>query len=213
MAIPLSYNFRNLLVRKTTTIMTALGIALTVAVMLGIFGMLAGLRSSFQATGHPLHLVVSRRGSTAELSSAVSRENFQVLRGKEGIQRENGEPMISHELVTVVSLPLKDGSGESNINVRGLSQIGVRMRSEAVKLAAGRWFAPGQRELTVGQGVARTNNAGLGSQIQIGRTYWLVVGVFDGGRTAFNGEIWGDGNQLGSDAGRTAALSSALLRA
>ena len=32
MAIPLSYNQRNLLVRRTTTIMTALGVALTVAV-------------------------------------------------------------------------------------------------------------------------------------------------------------------------------------
>ena len=33
MALPISYNFRNLVVRKTTTIMTALGIALTVAVL------------------------------------------------------------------------------------------------------------------------------------------------------------------------------------
>ena len=106
MAVPLSYNFRNLLVRRTTTLMTALGIALTVAVMLGILGMLAGLESSFQATGHPLQIMVLRRGSTAEMMSAVTRENFQVLRAKEGIQTENGEPMISHELVTVVSLPL-----------------------------------------------------------------------------------------------------------
>ncbi len=41
MAIPLSYNFRNLRVRKTTTVMTALGIALTVAVLLGILAMVA----------------------------------------------------------------------------------------------------------------------------------------------------------------------------
>ena len=33
MAIPLSYNLRNLKVRFTTTVMTALGIALTVAVL------------------------------------------------------------------------------------------------------------------------------------------------------------------------------------
>ncbi len=36
MRVPLSYNFRNLAVRKTTTVMTALGISLTVAVLLGI---------------------------------------------------------------------------------------------------------------------------------------------------------------------------------
>ena len=39
MAIPLSYNLRNLVVRKTTTIMTAAGIAMTVAVLLAVLGL------------------------------------------------------------------------------------------------------------------------------------------------------------------------------
>ena len=42
MAIPLYYNLRNLRFRKTTTLMTALGIALTVAVLLGIMAMVVG---------------------------------------------------------------------------------------------------------------------------------------------------------------------------
>ena len=213
MALPLSYNFRNLLVRKTTTLMTALGIGLTVAVMLGILGLLSGLERSFQATGHPRHLLVLRKGSTAELNSAVSREQFQVLRAKEGIEVENGEPLISHELVTVVSLGLQGQAGETNVTVRGLGSMGVRLRAETVRLIEGRWFAPGQRELTVGRGVVATNGVAVGRQVQIGRAYWTVVGVFDGGQTAFHGEIWGDGNQLGADAGRTATLSSVLLRA
>jgi len=212
-ALPLTYNLRNLLVRKTTTLMTALGIALTVAVLLAIQGMLAGLEASFQATGHPLHLLVLRKGSNAELNSVVTREQFQVLRGKEGIRTENGEQMISHEVVTVAALPLR-GQGESNVTVRGLSLMGVRMRAEAVKLAEGRWFQPGQRELAVGLGVTRANrDAGLGQYIQIGSTQWTVVGIFDGGQTAYQGEIWGDANQLGADADRAQALSSVLIRA
>ncbi len=213
MALPLTYNLRSLLVRKTTTLMTALGIALTVAVLLAIQGMLAGLEASFQATGHPLHLLVLRKGSNAELNSVVTREQFQVLRGKEGIRTENGEQMISHEVVTVAALPLR-GQGESNVTVRGLSLMGVRMRAEAVKLAEGRWFQPGQRELAVGLGVTRANrDAGLGQYIQIGSTQWTVVGIFDGGQTAYQGEIWGDANQLGADADRAQALSSVLIRA
>ena len=47
MAIPLSYNFRNLVVRKTTTVMTAAGIAMTVAVLLAVLGLVAGLQSAF----------------------------------------------------------------------------------------------------------------------------------------------------------------------
>ena len=42
MDIPISYNLRNLVARRTTTIMTALGIALTVAVLLSIFALVEG---------------------------------------------------------------------------------------------------------------------------------------------------------------------------
>ncbi len=73
MAIPLSYNLRNLVVRKTTTIVTALGIALTVAVLLAVLALVNGLQTAFQSSGNPLQILVMRKGATAELSSAVTR--------------------------------------------------------------------------------------------------------------------------------------------
>jgi len=63
MAIPLSYNLRNLVVRKTTTLMTALGIALTVAVLLAILALVSGLHDAFASTGNPLQVMVLRKGS------------------------------------------------------------------------------------------------------------------------------------------------------
>ena len=54
MAIPVSYNLRNLVVRKTTTVMTALGIALTVAVLLSVLALVQGLQTAFKATTNPL---------------------------------------------------------------------------------------------------------------------------------------------------------------
>jgi putative ABC transport system permease protein len=44
MKIPLSYNLRNLVVRKTTTLMTAAGIALTLAVLVSSLALVNGLR-------------------------------------------------------------------------------------------------------------------------------------------------------------------------
>src|ERR671924_1186783 len=103
MAIPISYNLRNLRVRKTTTIMTALGIALTVSVLLGIMAMVAGLKSALQATGHPLQMIVVRKNSASELSSQVAREAIMNIRTKPGIQKlPSGEPMVSGEIVTVM---------------------------------------------------------------------------------------------------------------
>ena len=87
MAIPISYNIRNLTVRKTTTIMTALGIALTVAVLLAILALVDGLRTSLAATGDPLDVLVMRKGSTSELSSNFNRSAYQDLKFKPGIAR------------------------------------------------------------------------------------------------------------------------------
>jgi len=196
--------------------MTALGIGLTVAVMLGILGILAGLDGSFQATGDPLHVMVLRKGATAELTSLVNKENFQLLRAKRGMAMYGGEPMATLELLTVISLGFKGSTNPTdvaNVNVRGVSPMSLRLRNN-IKMSSGRWFIPGQREVTVGRGVAETYaDVEVGKQVQMGRGNYTVVGVFDGGRTAFNGEIWGDVNQMGTDAGRITTLSSALLQA
>ena len=72
MAIPIAYNLRNLVVRKTTTIMTALGIALTVSVLVAALALMNGLRTAFSQTGNPLHVLVLRKGGTSELGPPTS---------------------------------------------------------------------------------------------------------------------------------------------
>src|SRR3954453_10192945 len=111
MAIPLSYNLRNLAVRRTTTLMTALGIALTVSVLLAVLALVSGLQNAFQTTGHPLNVLVTRKGSNAELNSNFQRTQYQDLKFKPGIARDSkGEPMASLEMVTVIVLE-EGGSG------------------------------------------------------------------------------------------------------
>jgi len=96
--------------------------------------------------------------------------------------------------------------------VRGLSQLGVGMRE--LKIQRGRWFQTGQREVVVGKSVAkRYPNAQLGKHLRFGRGEWEVVGVFDAGESAVNGEIWGDLNQVSSDFNRQDTVSSVLIRA
>ena len=94
MAIPLTYNLRNLVVRKTTTLMTALGIALTVAVLLAILAMVDGLRTALATSGDPLHVLVMRKGSESEIVSNVLRAQFQDLKFKSGIASgHDGQPL------------------------------------------------------------------------------------------------------------------------
>ncbi|HEV2352327.1 MAG TPA: ABC transporter permease [Terriglobia bacterium] len=214
MAVPIRYNFRNLLVRKGTTAMTALGIALTVTTAIFIMALLAGLREAFATTGDPRNVLVLRKGSTSELSAGgVSREAAQVLKTLPGIATDHhGEPMVSGEDILLINLPRKDGSGEVNVTVRFLSPVGIAMRPR-VKLLTGRWFAPGHREVTVSQSINnRFKHANIGDQITIGNGTWDVVGLFDAGGSAHESEIWGDVNQLGIDFQRE-IFSSVLIRA
>jgi putative ABC transport system permease protein len=214
MAIPVAYNFRNLVVRKTTTLMTALGIALTVAVLLAMMALLTGLRSTLSASGDPLQIVVMRKGSETELVSNFTREQFQDLKFKAGIARTpNGDPMASLEVVTVINLASVDAPEGSNVTVRGLLPIGLEMR-QGLKISSGRWFDAGKRELVVGKSIAqRYPGAALGKRIKFGRGEWEVVGVMDAGSSAQNSEIFGDLNQISTDLDRTEVLSSALVRA
>ena len=214
MKIPISYNIRNLIRRRTTTIMTALGIALTVAVLLSVFAMVEGLRTSLSATGHPLHVLVTRKGSSAELNSQMTQEQFQTIKVKQGIASSpDGGLMASLELITVVILDSPENPSGINISLRGLTTTGFAMR-EYARVAEGRMFQPGRREVVVGKGLAkRYPKARIGSKLDFGRGEWDVVGVMDGGRSAADSEIFCDLAQLASDQNREAALSSVLIRA
>ncbi|HUE02744.1 MAG TPA: ABC transporter permease [Bryobacteraceae bacterium] len=214
MAIPVAYNFRNLVVRKTTTLMTALGIALTVAVLLAMMALLSGLRATLSSSGDPLQIVVMRKGSESELVSNFTREQFQDLKFKPGIARaQNGDPMASLEIVTVINLPSVDSPEGGNVLVRGLLPIGLELR-KGLKISSGRWFNAGKRELVVGKSTAqRYPGAALGKHLSFGRGDWEVVGVFDAGQSAQNSEVLGDLNQISTDLDRTEVLSSALVRA
>jgi len=214
MAIPVTYNLRNLVVRKTTTLMTALGIALTVAVLLAMMALLSGLHAMLSSSGDPLQIIVMRKGSETELVSNFTREQFQDLKFKAGIARaHNGDPMASLEIVTVINLASVDAPEGANVTVRGLLPIGLEMRKE-LKIAGGRWFGSGKREVVVGKSIARRYpGAALGKRISFGRGDWEVVGIMDAGQSAQNSEIFGDLNQVSTDLDRTEVPSSALVRA
>lgn len=213
MRVPFSYNVRNLVVRKTTTLMTALGIALSVAILVASLALIDGLRAVFTNTGNPLHLLVLRKGTNSELGSAVPTEDFAILRAKAGIAVDAaGEPLASQEIVNVANLPSRENPKGMNITVRGLSPVGVGMRN--VRLLAGRWFRTGQREVVVGKAVSdRYFSARIGNRIRFGKGEWQVTGIMDGGQSALNSEIWGDFSEISADYNRQDNSSSVLLRA
>ncbi|MGB7159759.1 MAG: ABC transporter permease, partial [Tepidisphaeraceae bacterium] len=212
MSVPITYNLRNLIERKGTTLMTALGIGLTVAVLVTAMALTAGLKRVFAGSGDPRHVLVLRKGVDAELTSTVSNDAYQIIRRLPGIAAdEKGEPMVSPEGLTVINLPSVDSPEGMNVTVRGMLPIGLTMRT--VDILRGRMFEPGRRQVIVGESIARRYpDAQLGKQIRFGRGSWEVVGVFRVGDTAANSEIWVDLNQLRGDFEQQGGSSSLLVR-
>jgi putative ABC transport system permease protein len=197
MKIPLSYSFRNLWTRRLTTALTVGGVALVVFVFSAVLMLANGLRETLVSTGSDENMIVVRKGANAEMMSAVSRETASIIESlPEVAMGTDGRPIDSHELVVIINLK-KMGSGDmGNVTVRGITQKGSELRPQ-VKLTAGRMFNFGTSEVIVGNAVhGRFVGAEIGDQIKIAGTMWTIVGVFDGGKTGFASEVWGDTEQL-----------------
>ena len=88
MAVPLKYNLRNLFVRKVSTAMTILAVALVVVVFLLVMSLAEGVRKTFQTAVSPLNLVVMLVGAQSDVQSFVEKERYEVIRGLPGIERD-----------------------------------------------------------------------------------------------------------------------------
>jgi putative ABC transport system permease protein len=81
---------------------------------------------------------------------------------------------------------------------RGISPVGMQLRPQ-VSLIAGRWFAPGNREVVVSRRLAaRFANFDLGGKFKIASKELTVVGWTDGRNSAFDSEAWMDADEVRS---------------
>lgn len=212
MFIPLKYNVRNLAVRRTSTALTAIGIALSVGVFVAVMALVEGIRQTFVATGDSRNILAIRNGAQSETGSMIEPDAALAVRTLEGIERDAlDRPLVSPERIVYVNQSRRSG-GSSNIVIRGLNDIGRSLRP-AAHLIRGRWYRPGARELTVSRSIAdRFRNCGPGDELTTGNAHWSVVGIFEAGQTAYSSEMWTDESDVASAFQRT-IYSDLLLRA
>ncbi|MFM2065347.1 MAG: hypothetical protein RLZZ584_256 [Pseudomonadota bacterium] len=209
--LPLSYIARNLWVRRVTTLLTAGGMALVVYTFATVLMMSEGIRATLVATGQPDNLLALRKGAGSEINSGIERSQADILASLPGIATNaEGQRLVSKETVVLNSL-MKASGKPSNVTMRGTGANGLALRSQ-VRLVQGRMFRPGSAEIVVGRAVNEGfAGTGLGQSLRFGGRQWLIVGVFDAGRTGFDSEIWGDVDVM-MQAFRRNAFSTLVLR-
>ncbi|MBL8308962.1 MAG: ABC transporter permease [Burkholderiales bacterium] len=212
MNLPLHYIARNLWTRRLTTALTAGGMALVVFVFAAVLMLDAGLRRTLVGTGSEDNAILLRQGVQTEIQSGVSRDQAALIESQPTVARNaKAEPMVSKEIVVLIGAPKKGDNKPQNVVVRGLGEVGIALRPQ-VKLIEGRWFAPGASEIVVGKGVhAGFEGMDVGGSTRFAGRDWRIVGVFDGGASAFDSEAWGDVEQLGQ-AFRRIGYSSVIAR-
>ena len=212
--IPLKYNTRNLRVRWMTTLMTVLGTGLVVWAMVLTFGLTDGLEHALRISGHPLDLIVLRKGANDETGSTVTIQQAQELRTLEGIARnDDGQPMCSAEYVTILTKPRRNNGGTTNLIVRGVQDIGRGLRPD-FKIVQGRDLKPGVNEAITSRNMAdRFENLAMGENLEINQVDFKVVGYFEAGGSAAESEVWTDIRDLTSARRTPGAVTSVNLRA
>src|SRR5437879_133233 len=147
MGLIANYNLRSMLVRKGTAAMTAMGIAMVVAVFVMTLSIAQGFKSTLISSGQLDNAIVLRKGSTSETVSAVLRPQVPIIEAMPQVARGKDErPLASPELVVIISLPRTTDGQPANVPVRGVGPQAYQVR-DTIKIVEGRPFTPGTREV------------------------------------------------------------------
>jgi ABC-type lipoprotein release transport system permease subunit len=197
MKIPIIYNLRSLRQRPVSTVTTALGMALVVAVFVAMNALANGFRAALVSTGSADNVILLRQGANAEMNSGIGRQAASIVGGLPFVARDaDGQPLVSAETFVVVPLERANQGGMANVVVRGVSTRAFEVR-RGVAVVAGRPFRSGAREVVVGVSYARRfPQSEVGNTVRFAQQDWTIVGQFAADGSSFESEIWGENEQL-----------------
>ena len=199
--IPVQYNLRSMMVRRVTSLTTALVISLVVMLLFILSGFIAGLRATVLGSAVEGDWIILSRGTTSEPDSFITREQYEILRSRPQIaQDSSGRELISPEIITGFN-PAPDKPLEQVIftYLRGVYPVAYEVH-RGMRLDRGRWPAPGAAEFAVGRKLAaRFPNLRPGEEFRFGRRVWTIVGIFSDGDSARESEVITDLNLLAQD--------------
>jgi putative ABC transport system permease protein len=178
-------NIRALPQRAGTSLVTVIGVATVIAVMVSLLAIGVGLMQSVNKNVRPDDVVVLSSGAAATYMGSISRTAAAIIADAPGVKKDSaGRPMAAPQALVIVEVTKKNGDS-ANIGFAGVGPEAPMMET-TLHLIAGRLYRPAVRELIVGRSAsAQYRNLEIGDHIILRGTDWSVVGVFEdnGGQT------------------------------
>ena len=211
--IPVKYNYRNLVVRKTTTIAAAFGLALVVFVFAAAQMLTNGIKKTMGRSAGDENAIVMRRGSSSEMESGIEENQVNLVIAQASQIGASKKPPGIGEVLVVILMDKLGTDGVSNVTVRGVPEDVFEFRSSA-KIIEGRAAKPGTDEVVVGAGIrGRFKGLELNDSFEIKKNRPVkVVGVFSDGGSSFDSEVWADIHTVRTAFGREGYVSSVRVR-
>jgi putative ABC transport system permease protein len=208
-----SMNLRSLRSRLSTSLVSVIGSAGVVAVLVSVLAMAGGMAKTLQGSGRDDRAMILRNGSASESGSALTRAAMQIVMDAPGIKHDqDGKPLLSAEPLRLLKLSKRDDGSEATVLLRGIGPQAAVVRPE-VKLIEGRMFQRSVNELIVGKAAkAQLKGLRVGDHVVARTAVWTVVGTFTSNGDAHESELLADADTvMSSDNGSTYASVTALL--
>lgn len=209
--VPIRYNVRNLLVRRTTTMAAALGVGLVVFVLAAALMLNEGLARTLDLSGSSDTAIVLRKGSDSEMPSSIEDKSIALIKVAPGVKAgKDGQPLVIGESVVVLFQDLVNGKGKSNATLRGVPLDRIEEFRPELKVIEGKMAAPGTNQVIVGKRItSRFKGLALGGKVELRKNREVeVVGIFEAGGSSFESEVWGDVDFIRQAFGRDGVVSS-----
>ncbi|MGC8640874.1 MAG: ABC transporter permease [Isosphaeraceae bacterium] len=163
--------FRNLLRRRTRTILTVIGLAVAIAAVLDLVGIAWNFERSFMTVfvGKGIDLVVVRGGISNQLSSTLDQKLGDRLRSIKGVSQ--------------VAASLMDTVGFESANIASALINGWESGSllfRGSRILEGRVFQPGEGNVALlGRVLALNLGKQVGDELDVAGETFRVIGIYE----------------------------------
>ncbi len=205
-------NLQTLPMRWQEAIVTVVGIAGVVLVVVGVFSIAAGLRATLELSGADDVAFILRGGSSDEMQSGLTNDALRVISDAPGVKRDASGPLVSGELFVTADLRSKSTGSSAMVPMRGVGLQAPKLRGH-FRIVSGRYLQPGTNEIVIGAGAfSQYEGLAVGRTIKLGTTLWQIVGVFSDAGSAAESEMWADASVLQGAYNRGNSYQSVRVR-
>jgi putative ABC transport system permease protein len=170
---------KNLLRRRTRSVLTIIGLAVAVAAVVSLVGVATGFENSFigMYDQRGIDLVVQKAGGGTKLNNALPEEYFEKLANIEGVKQVLGGSvdLISFPERNLISVPINGWPAGSALYDRLTVTSGKKLETED------------KRGVMLGRALAANLEKKVGDPVKIYDRDFTVVAVFESGVVFENG--------------------------